>query len=239
MGFNFNMENKTWIKLYRKIKEKGWYQKSQYVHLWVHILIKADHKEKEFPWNGEMMTTKKGQFITGRKKLNKETGIPATTIERILDFFEKDGQIGQQKNNKFRLITVLNYEEYQKVGQLADIKRTSNGHLTDTYKELKETKEQKESISMVAVAPDLTKKSNTLVEEMKPIIQEFINQGGEETVCRKEANKFHSYWTEPNKSKTKLRWELEKTWDTKRRLQTWFSRIRDDFKNNPPKREVL
>lgn len=34
-------------------------------------------------------------------------------------------------------------------------------------------------------------------------------------------NKFISYWTEPNKSKTKMRYELERTWDTKRRLDTW------------------
>lgn len=34
-------------------------------------------------------------------------------------------------------------------------------------------------------------------------------------------NEFHSYWTEPNKSKTKMRFELEKTWDLKRRLDTW------------------
>lgn len=37
-------------------------------------------------------------------------------------------------------------------------------------------------------------------------------------------NAFYSYWTEPNKSKTKMRFELEKTWDTERRLNTWASR---------------
>ncbi|MFA5714978.1 MAG: hypothetical protein WC998_04525 [Candidatus Paceibacterota bacterium] len=36
--------------------------------------------------------------------------------------------------------------------------------------------------------------------------------------------KFVRYWTEPNKSKTKMRFQLEKTWDTKRRLETWASR---------------
>jgi hypothetical protein len=36
--------------------------------------------------------------------------------------------------------------------------------------------------------------------------------------------KFYDYWTEPNKSHTKMRWELEKTWDVKRRLITWSSR---------------
>lgn len=37
---------------------------------------------------------------------------------------------------------------------------------------------------------------------------------------------FVSYWTEPNKSRTRLRYELEKTWDTGRRLATWASRDR-------------
>lgn len=38
-----------------------------------------------------------------------------------------------------------------------------------------------------------------------------------------EIKNFVSYWTEPNKSKTKLKWELQQTWDTKRRLNTWMS----------------
>ena len=32
---------------------------------------------------------------------------------------------------------------------------------------------------------------------------------------------FIDYWTEPNKSKTKLRYELQKTFDISRRLKTW------------------
>ncbi|CAB4151798.1 hypothetical protein UFOVP597_35 [uncultured Caudovirales phage] len=32
---------------------------------------------------------------------------------------------------------------------------------------------------------------------------------------------FFNYWTEPNQAKTKLRFEMEKTWDISRRLSTW------------------
>lgn len=32
---------------------------------------------------------------------------------------------------------------------------------------------------------------------------------------------FLEYWTEPNKSGSKMRFELEKTWDLKRRLNRW------------------
>ena len=35
-------------------------------------------------------------------------------------------------------------------------------------------------------------------------------------------NAFYSYWSEPNKSFTKMRFEMQKTWDLSRRLQTWF-----------------
>ena len=35
-------------------------------------------------------------------------------------------------------------------------------------------------------------------------------------------DEFFLYWSEPNK-KGKMRFELEKTWDTKRRLQRWFN----------------
>jgi uncharacterized protein YdaU (DUF1376 family) len=42
-------------------------------------------------------------------------------------------------------------------------------------------------------------------------------------------NKFVSYWTEKNKSGTKMRYELEKTFEITRRLATWASR---DYDNN-------
>ena len=39
---------------------------------------------------------------------------------------------------------------------------------------------------------------------------------------------FTDYWTEPNRSKTKLRYELQPTFDIKRRLATW-SKNKDKF----------
>ena len=45
---------------------------------------------------------------------------------------------------------------------------------------------------------------------------------------------FYGYWTEPNKSNTKMRFELEKTWSIERRLETWDKREKD-FK---PKQQI-
>lgn len=44
------------------------------------------------------------------------------------------------------------------------------------------------------------------------------------TGIREEVRKFIVYWTEPNKSGTKVKWEMQETFEVKRRLHTWLSR---------------
>jgi len=42
---------------------------------------------------------------------------------------------------------------------------------------------------------------------------------------------FYKYWTEPNKSNTKFRMELEKTWELSRRLEAWAKNEKSFTKN--------
>lgn len=123
------MEN-GWIKIHRQIVNKGYYKKSAYIHLWLHLLLSVNHQNKEFIWNGKIISVKAGQFISGRKELSDATGIPESTIERILKMLENEHQIEQQKTTKYRLITILNWKNYQE----SDNKRTTNGQQTDTNK---------------------------------------------------------------------------------------------------------
>ena len=119
-----NKMDTGWIKLHRKIVDKGYYRNSKYVHLWVHLLLLANHKSKEFMWNGQIILIKGGQMITGRKELAKATGISETSIERILECLESEHQIEQQKTTKYRLITIVNWENHQKLDTKTDNKRT-------------------------------------------------------------------------------------------------------------------
>ena len=62
-------------------------------------------------------------------------------------------------------------------------------------------------------------------------------------------NGFISYWTEKNKSKTKMRFEMQQTWETKRRLKTWLknnkhfdkkeSKIKTQINNWQKAREII
>ena len=46
---------------------------------------------------------------------------------------------------------------------------------------------------------------------------------------------FVSYWTEPNKSNTKMRFEMQRTWDMSRRLATW----KRNSKSSTPKKNIF
>ncbi|MDQ5928813.1 MAG: hypothetical protein QG594_591 [Bacteroidota bacterium] len=46
-------------------------------------------------------------------------------------------------------------------------------------------------------------------------------------------NSFFKYWTEPNKSGSKFRQELEKTWSLERRLETWAKNDKNFNKGSP------
>jgi len=51
-----------------------------------------------------------------------------------------------------------------------------------------------------------------------------------QTYEKQMIREFFDYWTEPNRSKTKMRFEMEKTWNLDRRLRTW-EKNEQNFKN--------
>jgi hypothetical protein len=137
-----------YVKLYRSLENKSWYRKSEYVHLWIHLFIKATRMEREDWFNGKPVKIKPGQLITGRKKLFRETGIEESKVERILKCFISEQQIEQQTSNTSRLISIKNWHLYQNVEQQnkqrVNNKRTTGEQRVNTIQEGKEYKEGRE-----------------------------------------------------------------------------------------------
>ena len=115
-----------WVKLHRQIIEAPWYTKSQYVHLWYHILMAANHQPNKWLYMNKPYDVKRGQFITSRKSLSIETGIPESTINHILDCFEAEGQIERQNLYTCSCISIVNYDLYQSFEQQMNGKKTAN-----------------------------------------------------------------------------------------------------------------
>lgn len=127
-----------WIKIHRKILDSLVFQDDKYFRVFMYILLKVNHADAEILFLGKKMTVKRGQFLTGRKSLSEAIKMSQTTLERVLKFLEDERMIGQQKTNKFRVISVCNYDQYQEV----DNKRTTDGQQMDTNKKNKEELEE-------------------------------------------------------------------------------------------------
>jgi len=119
-----DFKKQGWVKIHRKILQNAIISKPHYAWLWVCLILLANHKEKEFIWNNKKVVLNRGQLLTGRKKLSKITGVKETSVERVLKYLESEHQIKQEKTNKFRVITIINYEKYQGEEHQDDIEET-------------------------------------------------------------------------------------------------------------------
>ena len=121
----------------------------------------------------------------------------------------------------------------QTIANVANIAVNDNINI-NINKNKKETpkgvkKEKEVAASAATPENELEKRAKVFFNTLVP----YVSMYGKDML-----RQFYDYWTEPNKSRTKMRYELERTWDTKRRLNTWASREninrrRTNYDTNP------
>lgn len=141
-----------WVKIHRKILDNPVCSKASWAWLWVVLLLKANHEEKSFFFNGQKITCGKGQLVTGREALAEAASMSPSSVERALTYFESEHQIEQQKTKKYRVITILKWADYQTPDSKADNKRTTDGQLMDTNKNDKNDKKDKKYLAAHSAA---------------------------------------------------------------------------------------
>lgn len=141
-----------YVKVWRKIYDNPLSKKPEYLSVWLYLFSHANHEDKEFIFNNKKQTIKRGQILIGRKKISSETGINESNVQRILKYLENEHQIEQQTFSVNRIITVVNYDLYQKSEQHneqpANNQRTTNeqpANTTNTLKAFKVTKKNEKN----------------------------------------------------------------------------------------------
>ena len=106
--------NSGYIKLHRKILDNPLVMKSSdHFTVWMYLLLNAAHKKYDTLIGSDRVTLNPGQLVTGRKKIAKDLKINESKIQRILKLFEIEQQIEQQTNSVSRLISIVNWADYQ------------------------------------------------------------------------------------------------------------------------------
>lgn len=131
-----------YIKMYRSMLDNPVCCKDpDYLAVWVYLLLKATHKEKQALFKGERVTLNPGQLITGRIRISEHFQISESKVQRILKTFENEQQIEQQVSNKNRLITIKKWNLYQCSEQQNE--QQVNNNCTTTEQQVNTNKNEK------------------------------------------------------------------------------------------------
>ncbi len=183
----------------------------QQIHYW---LLKSD-KEIE---------NKKWIYNTYEEWHNQIPFFSIPTLKRIFQKLKKINliEIGHHGDNKYDRTNwyTISYKEIDLLE-----KPSTPSYQSDTMKGINLTPSSLYS----ETTTETTKENNR--EEKKPKSTNNLKHREDvfflsftpylDKFDKKLLKNFYDYWTEPNKSNTKMRFELEKTWDLNKRLARW------------------
>lgn len=98
-----------WIKLHRSIMDWEWFADAETLKLFLYLLLTANYEEKR--WKD--ITIQRGQLVISTEELAQRLKSTRQKIRTQLKRLETSGTIALQATNKFTLVTICNYDNYQ------------------------------------------------------------------------------------------------------------------------------
>lgn len=124
-------EEMGWVKIHRKIMKSGVWGNPNYLMVWVWCLMRANVRDVVVPFNGVDIKLKRGEFITGRKKATQEMPISERNYRTALTYLENTQRVTIKTTNRFSVITVVKYGDYQDTSPKTTSKVTNKRPATD------------------------------------------------------------------------------------------------------------
>jgi hypothetical protein len=212
-------ENYTtgYVKMFRSVRKHWVWQDAEKFKWWVDILLEANHKDQKFLLGGKLIECKRGQSVNSLLTWAKRWRTNPSAVRRFMKLLESDAMIVTENVSKTTRLTICNYGSYNDKRNdyetIVKRKRNDDETMMKTNKNVKNDKNVKKLVG--ADAPKPTSFKIWSEEEFKIGLKPYLETFGRDTL-----NAFFKYWSE--KSATgKMRFQLEKTWETKKRLENW------------------
>lgn len=166
------MTTEGFVKLPRTMLEWGWLDDENTLKVYLVLLLSANWKDGE--WHG--IKVRRGQLITGRKKLAEKCRLSEQNIRTALEHLKSTNEITIEAKRKFSIITINNYDPDQNSNQqinqtinqqLTNVQPTANQLLTtiEERKEEKEIKEREEAPSPSFISPESSVTKDELIRQ--------------------------------------------------------------------------
>ena len=165
------MSNQGWIKIHRKLLEWEWYGEPNTFRLFIHLLLKANHKVNSH----KGIKVEKGEIMTGLNLLEQQTGLSIQKIRTALKHLKSTNEITIKTSNQGTIIQIVKYKDYQIVtSEPTNDQQTGNKRVTTNkkYKELKEVK-RKEVLKWFEYRKEI-KKPIKVESTINKLLDQFI-----------------------------------------------------------------
>lgn len=160
-----------------------------------------------------------------------DTGIDKDMVEKILKRFKRDKKVLYIDG----WVCVLNFTKHQAINPSVEkgIKRCF-GEVPSHIRQAVDSLVQPGTPNLTKLnltKPNLSESTPkekaeqffSSAEMQTTLAERMVEKGIAAPAASAEVAKFVSYWTEPNPSGTKQRWQMEKTFDVQRRFSNWIN----------------
>lgn len=134
--------NEGWVKLHRKIIGNKIWDSPVGLKVWLWCLLKASHKESEVLVGFKTVKLLRGQFVFGRLSASEELGISPSTTRNWMSLLKQDSYLDIKTTNKFSVVTINNWNEYQDLDSSLDSKIKTNKKQNNTNNNDKNEKKE-------------------------------------------------------------------------------------------------
>jgi hypothetical protein len=210
-------------------KHAYWQQKRTYsfAEAWLDLIWNARFEAKpisKIVSRNRTIEIKRGEIHASLRFLAERWGWTKERVQRFLAAAKERGELIQETRQGETIITLCNfakYNSYQDTDQDEDQDEDKDTD-QDKYIERVERVESIEGKCARKCAPP-SPQPPPVMENLENRKKAFMAACAAyvETYGKAMMRAFFDFWTEPNKSNSKMRFELEKTWSLERRLKTW------------------
>jgi len=184
----------SFIKIDRRIFNHWVFDDPWSFKAWIDLIGMANFERSNFAINGRMFNVERGELIRSGQTLARRWNCSVSKVRKFLSMLEGDGMVVIKSELLATRIKIAQYEDYQGFDEKPKTEKVRERNAEKTQK--KSYKERKKLfIDLLGV---------------------FVTDENR-TMC----NEFFLYWTETSLNSDKMRFEMEKAFDMKRRLGTW------------------
>lgn len=199
---------------------------------WLDILQSARFEDTKQLIGNRLIEVKRGQMLVSLRYLAARWQWSTKKVGTFLELLIQDGMIAKEtpKETGQTVITICNYDKYNALTPKEETPRKQEGNTLETpwkqqgNKIKKDKKEKKVEESTAGAVDKKTAAMAATLERKNTFYQSLVPYVG--SYPKEMIRAFFNYWSEQNKSGTRMRYELEKTWELPKRLATWAARER-------------